>query len=497
MTTSSTPIPADISAADIQGLLARNGSFRATAIRQGWALSSLHRMCKKLGIASPAQKVPGKPASAAPVEEEGRAVSFEDLMGGLGGVRMSEPPVPKAADDGLDGGMEDGRPLALDKRAAAAEVVEEIAPQKPERYRIDGSPASRRIIGLEDEVNRLKAELRRAHRAEASDERVLDILGVIGKTNLRQPEWRAQPQGTTSGAPGIPIAIWSDWHWGETVSLREMDGYNEYNPQIAHKRLKTLVERTIDFAFGHMVNPRYPGLYLCLGGDMVSGDIHHELALTNEQTLMESIYDLSSNISAAIKEMAKAFGNIHIVCVTGNHGRTSHKPMAKLRNATNADWISYRLAQRETEGIPGVSWQVADSNDAPFSVFGKRYMLTHGDSLGVGGGDGIIGAAGPIIRGAKKMMAAYAAAKSPFDHLLLGHYHNYMCLPNITVNDCLKGADEWSRAMRFAPHPPSQSLHFDHPRWGTTIQTQIFVDQPASRAFGDTQSPRWAVQEAQ
>lgn len=494
MTTSSTPIPSDISAADLQSLLVWHGSMRATAIRHGWALSSLHRLCKRLGIASPAQKVAEPPV--APVEEEGRAVSFDELMGGLGGGGQAEPPAPIAADDGLEGGDGDGR-LQLEDLAADDEVViEEIAP-KVERHRIDGSPASRRIVALEDEVNRLKNELRRAHRSEASDERVLEILGVIGAKNIRPPEWRIKPQGTQSGRPGTPIAIFSDWHWGEKVDPVQMDGLNEYGPPIARRRANTLVERVIDFSFGHMVNPQYPGLMLCLGGDMVSGDIHQELALTNEQTLMESIYDLSANIVAAIKELARAFGNVHVVCVTGNHGRTSHKPMAKLRNATNADWLSYRIAQRETAGIPGVTWQIADSNDALFVVYGKRYMLTHGDSLGVKGGDGIIGAAGPIIRGCKKLTAAYSAAGCHVDSVLLGHFHQYMTLPGITVNDCLKGADEWSRSMRFAPHPPSQSLHFDHPRWGTTIQTQIFVDAPGRQAHAGNQGPAWAVKEAQ
>ncbi len=487
----STPIPADLTDNALRDLLAAHGSFRATALAHGWALSSLHRRCKALGIASPQA---GRSATA-PVEDEGRAVCFEELMGGLGGGGGRAEPVAQAVVDGAAGDQAKGG-LYLDELAAdEAVAVDEVAP-KPERHKLDGSPASRRIIALEDEVSRLKRELRRTHRDDMTDKDILESIGLLAAKPLPPVEWRAQPRGTPSGSPGTPIAIFSDWHWGETVSKTEMDGYNEYSPEIARKRLKALVERTIDFSFSHMVNPSYPGLMLCLGGDMISGDIHPELAQTNEQTSLESIADLSANISEAIKEIAKAFGNVHLVCVTGNHGRMTHKPVAKRRNLTNGDWLAYHFAMRETQGIPGVSWQIADSNDALFRVYGKRYMLTHGDSMGVKGGDGIIGAAGPIIRGAKKMVAAYAAAKCQVDHVLLGHFHNYMCLPNITVNDCLKGADEWSRAMRFAPHPPSQSLHFDHPRWGTTIQAQIFVDAPNGKAFGDVQGPKWAVAEA-
>lgn len=492
----STPIPADLTADALRDLLAQHGSFRATAISQGWALSSLHRRCAKLGIASPSPRVPSRTA-AEPVEEEGRAVDFAELMGGLGGVVVAEPPVPKAAeDDGQDGGLEGGRPMTLEEMEAADEVmIDDVAP-KAERYKIDGSPASRRIVGLEDEVSRLKAELRRAHRSEASDERILDIIGAAACRRLPPADWMTQRDGkATPGAPGIPIGLWSDWHWGEVVDLRQMDGYNEYNPGIACKRLKTLVESTIDYCYRHITNPTYPGIVICLGGDMVSGDIHEELAKSNAQTLMESILDLSANISTALKEIHRAFGRVHVVCVTGNHGRTTHKPVAKGRNATNADWLSYGFASRETAHIPGITWQIADSNDSVFDVYGKRYLLTHGDSLGVKGGDGIIGAAGPIIRGTKKLKAAYAASGCHIDTVLMGHFHNYMTLPGITVNDCLKGYDEWARSMRFEPHPPSQSLHFDHPIRGTTTQVSIFVDDaPQGIAHAGRRGPKWLSQ---
>jgi hypothetical protein len=39
------------------------------------------------------------------------------------------------------------------------------------------------------------------------------------------------------------------------------------------------------------------------------------------------------------------------------------------------------------------------ANDVHYRVYGVRFLLNHGDMLGVKGGDGIIGAIGPIMRG--------------------------------------------------------------------------------------------------
>ena len=55
----------------------------------------------------------------------------------------------------------------------------------------------------------------------------------------------------------------------------------------ARQRAKRLVENTIDLLMNHMVNPKYPGVVINLGGDMVSGDIHEELSATNEKEMMQ------------------------------------------------------------------------------------------------------------------------------------------------------------------------------------------------------------------
>jgi hypothetical protein len=39
------------------------------------------------------------------------------------------------------------------------------------------------------------------------------------------------------------------------------------------------------------------------------------------------------------------------------------------------------------------------TNDVHYRVYALRFLFNHGDTLGVKGGDGIIGAIGPIMRG--------------------------------------------------------------------------------------------------
>lgn len=125
---------------------------------------------------------------------------------------------------------------------------------------------------------------------------------------------------------------------------------------------------------------------------------------------------------------------------------------------------------------------IPDGADAHYEVAGHRYLLTHGDNLGVKGGDGIISLFGPIIRGDFKMRNASTAINRPYDTLLLGHWHTYIPLRRVIVNGSLKGFDEFAHvALRAVPEPAIQALWFTHPRFGITSQWPIFCDHNAKR----------------
>jgi hypothetical protein len=50
---------------------------------------------------------------------------------------------------------------------------------------------------------------------------------------------------------------------------------------------------------------------------------------------------------------------------------------------------------------PDVRIDIRDSNDVHYRVYALRFLLNHGDMLGVKGGDGIIGAIGRAERSAR------------------------------------------------------------------------------------------------
>jgi len=308
------------------------------------------------------------------------------------------------------------------------------------------------------------------------------ILGVKDRKPV-PPVWTSKP--AHAGSPGIPMTIWSDFHWGEVVKSNQVHGLNSFNLTIARQRLHRLVDKTISLCYEHMVNPKYPGIILMLGGDMVSGDIHDELEITNEVPAGPVLIDLLENLIAGIDKFLAKFGKVWVVGVAGNHGRTNKKPRFKNRQYTNYDWIVYQLLRTHYKGNANIQFLIPDGADAMFSVYNTKFLLTHGDNLGVNGGDGIIGLIGPVMRGDFKIRNAQSAIGMPYDVLVLGHWHTYFPTPKIIINGSLKGFDEYAHLkLRAKPERPIQALWFVHQDNGITNHWPIYCDETKSKASG-------------
>ena len=322
-------------------------------------------------------------------------------------------------------------------------------------------------------------DLKAAQREADTAERIRTEIYNLAARTPEPPKWMV-PATKQHGSRGVPCTIWSDWHYGEVVRPEEIGGVNEFNADVAAARITRLVDTTIDLCFNHMgvATKNYPGIVVMLGGDMLSGDIHEELFATNDRTTQQCINDLTDLIASALERMADAFGRVFVPCVVGNHGRASRKPRMKGRIFTSHEWNIYCNLERYFKRDDRVRFLIPEETDAYFKVYNHRFLLTHGDSLGVKGGDGIIGAIGPITRGSLKVARSEAQIGRDFDTIVMGHWHQMLWLPGGIVNGALKGYDEYARLAMRAPYSrPSQALWFVHPEHGITARWEVLLDE--------------------
>lgn len=325
-------------------------------------------------------------------------------------------------------------------------------------------------VGLRDRIRTLEATLAAYHRETLDDRYVKEKIIGLAEQKPRIPAWLLS-SSPAEGVTGVPTLLLSDLHWGEVVDPSQIGGVNEYSLAIASARLRRTVETAVDLLKNHIASPTYPGVVLALGGDMVTGDIHEELSATNEAEIMPVVLDLWGALAWAIEVMADEFGRVFVPCVGGNHARTTQKIRAKGRNFTSFDWLVYQFLAKRFEGDERVTMFVPSGPDALYTVYGHKYLLTHGDQFR--GGDGMIGALGPIIRGDHKKRSRNGQIGMEYDTLVIGHWHQLIQMKRLIVNGSLIGYNEYAYAGNFGFEPPQQALWITHPKHGITFSMPV------------------------
>ena len=103
--------------------------------------------------------------------------------------------------------------------------------------------------------------------------------------------------------------------------------------------------------------------------------------------------------------------------------------------------------------------------------YDTRILMTHGDQAR--GGSGISGIFTPLSLMTFRKGKNYANMEMPYDHTVMGHFHQYITGPSFTVNGSLKGYDEYAAISNFGFEEPQQAMWVTTPERGITWQFAI------------------------
>ena len=167
----------------------------------------------------------------------------------------------------------------------------------------------------------------------------------LGEHSPKPPKW-IHKSTPAKGAPGIPTLFISDFHWGEVVTKSNVNNLNEYDRKIGRKRVEFTINSAIDLCTNHMVNPKYPGIVLALGGDMMSGNIHDELTESNDGTTIDHVLELFDQMIWTISTLADKFGKVFVPTCYGNHSRAYQQYRNKEAAHLSFDWLLYNMLEK-------------------------------------------------------------------------------------------------------------------------------------------------------
>lgn len=312
----------------------------------------------------------------------------------------------------------------------------------------------------------------------------LGLLLDITDASPTEPKWM-RPKRTAKGHRATPTLMLSDLHLDEVVRPEEVHGYNAYDRSIAEMRLEQTAHSTLAILEDYVSGLTWDGFVLVLGGDILSGDIHQELAKTNEAPWADGIVHWAPKLVELIRYLADELKvPIHVPCVVGNHDRnpTNRRSPSKLRAKDSLSWVIYGWLANALRDDERITFQVAEGADLRYDLYDTRMLLTHGDQFK--GGNGIGGVTMPIARGAYKKAQQYGAMGDPFDHMVLGHFHQHIVMRQFTVNGSLKGYDEYAQTMSFLPEPPAQALWITTKERGITASYPVYPSRPKAEGWG-------------
>lgn len=321
---------------------------------------------------------------------------------------------------------------------------------------------------------------RNKHRALAKElgalEHLVEKLAGVRDIPYQIPDWTL-PNGSARGLSVIGCLL-SDIHMGEVISAEEILGINSFNEEICRQRLRRYFGAVCSIGQRWASDTDCQGALLAFAGDLVSGDIHDELRITNELTAHEQVGAMVEEGGAGIRHLRDTFGRVHVIGVPGNHGRNTPKSTAKLYARLSYDVMVVAMLQREFRDDPRVTFQVGAAKDQITPVFGRSVFTTHGDKIGTKGGMGFAGPMLPIVRGSKKIEAQQAGIGRRPDLIQFGHYHTTGNPGHVLSNGSVPGYSEYADDLRAVVEPPQQWAYLLHSKWWLRERMPIQLEDP-------------------
>lgn len=333
--------------------------------------------------------------------------------------------------------------------------------------RLEAESATRR----ENRELRLELEATSAELKELRD--LVGFYDAARKEPIRIAEWRTR-QPDHDHVVTI-MGQQTDWHLGEVVKPDEVLYLNAYNEKIAYQRAETWFRKLVELPRSYVNGVQVEGLVVPATGDLFTGEIHAELKESNYERILQTVLNAQEPLLAGFEMLDREFnGCVEVDAVVGNHGRQADKSVFKGRVYDNFEWLFWSiLRDRLRDRGSNVVVNVSTSMDMNIQVYGRNYLLTHGDQFK--GGTGISGAFAPLALGSHRKGKRQDAAGMHMETMVIGHLHQLINIPGVKMGGTLKGLDEFAFGINVPPADAAQAMWITSPERAEVLWMPIYV----------------------
>lgn len=214
-----------------------------------------------------------------------------------------------------------------------------------------------------------RTELNRALREQARKEAYIDLVSrQIQNVEPLKLEYTEKDYRSTDNDLICHI---TDLHAGIDID----HWYNRFNMDILRERLWNYLDQLFVIQKRHNSQNCYVVI-----GEILSGLIHHELRIENNENVVEQFIYVSSLLSEFLAEVSKRFNKVYVYVTPGNHSRVVANKEMSLRGE-NFDVLLPHYLKASLQNYTSIIIEdnMKDCDVAIFKVRNSNVFGVHGD----------------------------------------------------------------------------------------------------------------------
>jgi len=321
-----------------------------------------------------------------------------------------------------------------------------------------------RILALQAERDQVAAAYKDYKKEHGQLEQLMaEVLAAIPAIVPQAPVYK--PAKTRRVETDIAAVVHiTDAHYGSVQLADEIEGYGEYSPELSRTRQFGLIRDVIQWVDIHRLGYSIPECRFLVTGDLISGDIHDELRVTNAFPAPRQAVEAGEILAKQAAMAAPYFERVIVDMITDdNHGRLTRKPQAKECGFNNWMYVVASITKTLLTTHKNVEFNIYPMPQKVVAVCGRRYLLCHGHDVMGWAGFPFYGIERKTAKEALKRMNGPDPTK--FDLLIMGHWHAPLEHPYYWIGGSVSGTDAYDHKQgRHAE--PQQVSWLVHPKWG-------------------------------
>lgn len=224
-------------------------------------------------------------------------------------------------------------------------------------------------VKTRDERNELRRVIREEARKESYKEQVLRCISKYQCSPLLYDETK-QFTGILKTDNDLIISC-TDIHAGIEIN----NFFNSYDENVLKDRFNQYLDKIFEVQLRHGSENAFVVL-----SELVSGIIHNELRIENNQNLIEQFLTVTNYIAEFLSELSYHFNTVNVYICPGNHSRISPKKEESLKGE-NIDHLALPFLEAKLQNFKNIVFNInkIEESIALFQVRNQIIMASHGD----------------------------------------------------------------------------------------------------------------------